>query len=119
MQEKRIGYINVTTKDGAEGDEGQILREMLPDGDMDSPILSGNFDPIERINRYFSSEKTQKKEVRKPVEKEREISATASAPVFSDEYSDRSESGFSFEEALNPKEDLSEIMKELGLFSDD
>ena len=119
LQEKRIGYINVKTKDGAEGDEGQILREMLPDGDMDSPILSGNFDPIERINRYFSSEKTQKKEVRKPVEKEREISATASAPVFSDEYSDRSESGFSFEEALNPKEDLSEIMKELGLFSDD
>ena len=95
---------------------------MLPDGDMDSPILSGNFDPIERINRYFSSEKAGRKDglhARKTdkAEEKREISATATP--FADGYSDRSESGFSFEEALNPKEDLSEIMKELGLFSDD
>ncbi len=121
LREKRIGYVTVKTQDGDESDD-KILREMLPDGDMDSPILSGNFDPIERINRYFSSEKAGRKDglhARKTdkAEEKREISATATP--FADGYSDRSESGFSFEEALNPKEDLSEIMKELGLFSDD
>lgn len=119
LQEKRIGYVTVKTKDAGDGDD-KILREMLPDGDMDSPILSGNFDPIERINRYFSSDRTGKKESSahapktEKAEEKREISATAES-----DYSDRSESGFSFEEALHPKEDLSAIMKELGLFTED
>ncbi len=36
-----------------------------------------------------------------------------------DEYTDRSPAGFSFAEALHPKEDLKDIMKELGVLMDD
>ena len=120
LQEKRIGYVTVKTKHGEENDESDVLREMLPDCDMSSPIVSGNFDPIERINRYFSTDKSHRKDgaAHATAKKEEETSGSPFSGVF-DEYSDRSESGFSFEEALNPKEDLSEIMKELGLFSDD
>ena len=42
-------------------------------------------------------------------------SQRVSAPVPKGE----SESGFSFEEALNPKESLEEIMADLGLLMDD
>ena len=105
--EKRVGYISVAAKDGGKDDE-QILREMLPDGDIDSPILSGNFDPIERIKKYFLAEKARKNS-------HPEVEEAAAQ----DEYGDRSESGFSLEEALNPKEDLEQIMRELGLLSDD
>lgn len=43
-----------------------------------------------------------------------EESATAD-----DEYTDRSPAGFSFSEALHPKEDLKDIMRELGVIMDD
>ncbi len=36
-----------------------------------------------------------------------------------DEYSDRSPAGFSFQEALHPKDDLKDIMKELGVIIDE
>lgn len=36
-----------------------------------------------------------------------------------DEYKDRSPAGFSFTEALHPKEDLKDIMRELGVLMDD
>lgn len=36
-----------------------------------------------------------------------------------DEYTDRSSAGFSFAEALHPKEDLKDIMRELGVIMDD
>ena len=36
-----------------------------------------------------------------------------------DEYTDRSPAGFSFEEALHPKDDLEDIMRDLGLIMDD
>ena len=36
-----------------------------------------------------------------------------------DDYADRSPAGFSFAEALHPKEDLKDIMKELGVLMDD
>ncbi|MDE5562316.1 MAG: hypothetical protein K2J01_02070 [Clostridiales bacterium] len=42
----------------------------------------------------------------------------ASAAV-DDEYTDRSPAGFSFAEALHPKEDLKDIMRELGVIMDD
>jgi len=59
--------------------------------------------PIEKIKQYLQNETTQDS-VKK------ETSATKQ-----DDYSDRSPSGFSFSEALNPKDDLSQIMKDLGL----
>ena len=45
-------------------------------------------------------------------------SAAARAPE-TDEYTDRSPSGFSFAEALHPKDDLKDIMRELGVLMDD
>lgn len=41
------------------------------------------------------------------------------ANVVDDEYTDRSPAGFSFAEALHPKQDLKDIMKELGVLIDD
>lgn len=41
------------------------------------------------------------------------------ANVADDEYTDRSPAGFSFAEALHPKQDLKDIMKELGVLIDD
>ena len=41
------------------------------------------------------------------------------ANVADDEYTDRSPAGFSFAEALHPKQDLKDIMKELGVPIDD
>ncbi len=46
---------------------------------------------------------------------EREVAAN----VADDEYTDRSPAGFSFAEALHPKQDLKDIMKELGVLIDD
>lgn len=48
---------------------------------------------------------------------EEESAAAAAEPV--DDYADRSPAGFSFSEALHPKDDLKDIMKELGILMDD
>lgn len=45
---------------------------------------------------------------------EQEVSAAAE-----DDYADRSPAGFSFAEALHPKEDLKDIMRELGVIMED
>ena len=92
----QIGYIRVDANDEAEDID---YDDLLPDADPDSPVLTGDFDPIERIKRYFEAER------------EREKEGAATAPK---EYTDRSESGFSLEEALNPTEDLIDILKDLG-----
>ena len=117
----RIGYVNVK----AESDGGDAsIKDLLPDADPDSPVLTGNFDPMERIKRYFAAEKEREHRERKSesatetVPPSPEHSAAASAPAKKD-YADRSPSGFSFEEALNPTEDLESILKDLGLFSCD
>ena len=92
----QIGYIRVDANSEAEEVD---YDDILPDADPDSPVLTGDFDPIERIKRYFEAER------------EREKEEAATAPK---EYTDRSESGFSLEEALNPTEDLIDILKDLG-----
>ena len=45
--------------------------------------------------------------------------AAATPQQSNDEYTDRSPAGFSFAEALHPKEDLKDIMRELGVLMDD
>lgn len=104
----RIGYINVQA-DGKTDDAD--MRDLLPDADPQSPVLTGNFDPMERIGKYFAAEKEKQAADQKAVR-----------PVFAkrpenkrNDYADRSPSGFSFEEALNPTEDLESILKDLGL----
>ena len=48
------------------------------------------------------------------------VRETAATPQNTDdEYTDRSPAGFSFAEALHPKEDLKDIMRELGVLMDD
>lgn len=94
----QIGYISVDAD--AEGATDVGYADIVPDADPSSPVLTGDFDPMERINRYFEAER----------ERER-----AEAAATQKEYGDRSESGFSLEEALNPTEDLMDILKDLGL----
>lgn len=129
LSEKRIGYIKVSTGDEKEDeeDDNDLLREMLPDIDFDSPIITGNFeqkisselkgefDPIDRINKYFNSKKEKTKTNEKENITENENAAAQDTP----DYKDRSESGFSFQEALNPQEDLEDIMRDLGLLLDE
>ena len=50
---------------------------------------------------------------------EMETAAAIEKTVKSDDYADRSPAGFSFAEALHPKEDLMDIMKELGVLMDE
>jgi cell division septum initiation protein DivIVA len=103
--ERRIGYINVRAADkGAPvPDDDEILKDMLPDGDLSSPILSGGFDTIERINRYLNAEKTKPRK-----------SASAKKDGGTGADGDGA-SCFSFDEALNPTDDLMQIMRDLGL----
>ena len=120
--EVRIGYISVKADD-AVGDTG--INDLLPDADPDSPIRTGNFDPMERIGRYFAAEREKQENAekaaaaRKTSEKRVYAEKTVAASGASGDYADRSPSGFSFEEALNPTEDLEDILKDLGLFSCD
>lgn len=51
-------------------------------------------------------------------EKEASASLAANSDA-ADDYADRSPAGFSFAEALHPKDDLKDIMKELGIIMDE
>ncbi len=93
----RLGYTIIDAEDGSGADE----LEGLPDGD---------FDPVDRIRAFLTKERPKKAR-----SEEREKAATSER---TDDYADRSPSGFSFEEALNPKEDLADIMRDLGLLLD-
>lgn len=76
--------------------------------------------PMEKIGKYFEDEKEKSKKESAPVpplspiERARSSMTAAGKPPEKD-YADRSPSGFSFEEALNPTEDLESILKDLGL----
>ena len=50
---------------------------------------------------------------------EGDADATIAQSATKDEYTDRSPAGFSFAEALHPKDDLKDIMRELGVIMDD
>lgn len=52
-------------------------------------------------------------------EEPQEETIDAVAAQDSDDYTDRSPSGFSFAEALHPKEDLKDIMRELGIIMEE
>lgn len=101
----QIGYVKVAAPEDDRSDE-EIMKEMIPDLPDEALAGEDGFNPLERVKDYLSkhgsapSPKTKEK-------KEREEAA--------DEYSDRSESGFSFDEALHPKQDLADIMRDLGL----
>lgn len=93
----RLGYTLIDAEE--EGGEDEL------DG-----LPSGDFDPVDRIRAFLTKDRPKKA---KTEEKEK-----AAAEATADDYADRSPSGFSFEEALNPKEDLADIMRDLGLLLD-
>ena len=67
----------------------------------------------ERLSLSLEEEREQK-------ERGEDVGAAVAAVAEkSDDYKDRSPAGFSFSEALHPKDDLKDIMRELGVIMDD
>lgn len=117
----RIGYISVKAD---EPEHDTTINDLLPGADPSSPVITGNFDPMERIGKYFAAEKEKQEKERAAKERTAAVNAVAATVARSEQpeqkdYADRSPSGFSFEEALNPTEDLEDILKDLGLFTCD
>ncbi|MDE6029696.1 MAG: hypothetical protein K2F90_05215 [Clostridiales bacterium] len=93
--------------------------------------LGAELKEASRVNRQISDVLSRAGDIDGQYQKERERlqqsldeeddgdeGREASAAV-DDEYTDRSPAGFSFAEALHPKEDLKDIMRELGVIMDD
>ena len=108
---KRIGYINVNAPESELSDD-EIMKEILPD----LPEGETEFNPVERVREYLNN-RTEKQDPR-PVKKTKRPAGQKKPAAQPAEYADRSESGFSFEEALHPTENLEDIMRDLGLFND-
>ena len=125
LEDKRIGYISIQTEKGDGGsnngsasskdDDTATLLKMLPNADLSSPILSG--DPVARIKQYLLKAARQevagKKKNTASNKKTKSNSATTDNETAST--TNHTSSGFSFEEALNPTDDLETIMRDLGL----
>lgn len=85
-------------------------------------------EPLRKIGKYFAEQQANEKAERASTAPAPETAATAQMPIAraqaatraqaapKKDYADRSPSGFSFEEALNPTEDLEDILKDLGVF---
>ncbi len=75
-------------------------------------IFSGGTAAVKEIEKQFEAEKSRLETVSgAPEEKKKPAKTLAEDSV--------SASGFSFEEAWNPKDDLGQIMKDLGLISEE
>lgn len=79
-----------------------------------------------KVNRKISKVLSRAGDIQSQYEAERERLKSslddddeADEAVAVDEYTDRSPAGFSFAEALHPKDDLKDIMRELGVLMDD
>ena len=72
------------------------------------------------VQAQYESEKSRLVQSVEGAPAEKETAAAIERAVKQDEYyADRSPAGFSFAEALHPKEDLKDIMRELGVLIDD
>ena len=99
-QKKRLGYIEIE----ADGDDDEEQED--------------EFDPAANIREFLASQPQESpKKVRRKKAKKSKSYRTGIAKV-SPALSRPSESGFDFEEALNPTEDLADIMKDLGLLEE-
>ncbi|MCH5165941.1 MAG: hypothetical protein J1G01_06025 [Clostridiales bacterium] len=72
----------------------------------------------ERERLALSLQNDESEEVKKTV-KDLGTKSAAAAQTRDEFYADRSPAGFSFAEALHPKDDLKDIMKELGVLMDE
>lgn len=119
-ERRRIGYIDVAAPESDLSDD-EIMREILPD----LPAGETDFRPEEMVREYLGNRSAAEKapprkkseKAKKPVDK-RDAPAAKKSDARPADYPDRSESGFSFEEALHPTENLEDIMRDLGLFGD-
>lgn len=102
QKETRIGYTVVTTDGETEIEEDDIL--------------SRDFDPEGKIREYLTK---PKKREQPQDNSEEETASDENVVTAENDYADRSPSGFSFEEALHPQQDLKDIMRDLGLLMDD
>lgn len=113
FHDKWIGYFNrIVEKYPIDDDlieagkvNGKIIDVLKKTGDIEAQYESER----ERLVNSVNSE---------PAERET-AAAVKSAAVKTDDYADRSPAGFSFAEALHPKEDLMDIMRELGVIMDE
>ena len=119
-ERRRIGYIDVAAPESDLSDD-EIMREILPD----LPAGETDFRPEEMVREYLGNRaaaenpppRKKGEKAKKPADK-RAASAAKKSDARPADYPDRSESGFSFEEALHPTENLEDIMRDLGLFGD-
>lgn len=77
---------------------GKIADVLDSSGDIEAQYESERARLVESLNESLASENEEPKEK---------------------EYADRSPAGFSFAEALHPKDDLKDIMRELGVIMDE
>ena len=84
-------------------------------------ILSGGSAAMKEIEKQFESEKNRVENLTAAPAPAQEQPKPADKPAVNKTLAEDavSKSGFSFEEAWNPKDDLSEIMKDLGLLGGD
>jgi len=112
LENQKIGYISIKTdkkKVGAEDDKITLLK-MVPGADPDSPIING--DPVARIKQYLQKAVALERENKN---KNKSKNAQDKKRAQNDIASTTSSSGFCFDEALNPTDDLETIMRDLGL----
>lgn len=112
FHDKWVGYFNRIVEKYPLNDElveaskvnGKIIDVLKKTGDIEA---------------QYESERSRLIESVKGDGAEKETAAAVEKTVKSDDYADRSPAGFSFAEALHPKEDLKDIMRELGVLMDE
>ena len=109
LMQKNIGFIPTDTiSDSSESDGFDETIASFSDNSDTDAILGDNFDVVGRIRQYLKTH--DEKPVKKPVPKKGiETASTKNSPYGT------SSTGFSFEEALNPQDDIDKIMRDLGL----
>ncbi len=82
-----------------------------------SDVLSGGVEAVKELQKQFSEEESRLSEEGKEKKKSKKASGAAATKTLAE--GAVSSSGFSFEEAWNPTDDLDTIMKDLGLGPDE
>jgi DivIVA domain-containing protein len=128
INDKKAGGFNFIKNTPADsGEDESLYRELVG--------ISSPFDPIANIKKYYDNRPAEAQIPAALKNKRPQGDETAAAvsggpgeygeakkETRSDadkDYSDRSPAGFSFQEALNPKDDLAKIIRDLGLLLED
>lgn len=115
FHDKWVGYFNKIIEKYPLSDElvaaskvnGRLAEVLGKTGDIEEQYESEK----ERLSESLAAE-------RDAAEAGEDVKTSVAAAA-QDDYKDRSPAGFSFAEALHPKDDLKDIMRELGIIMDD